>query len=58
MNQLRDNKILLDWAVLDWDSNNRDVTSTYLHLVAVGVLEELHSRAFLLLSQDCSSRLF
>ena len=56
MNQLSDNKTLLDWGVLGMD--NRDVTWTYLHLVAVGVLEELHSQAFLLLSQDCSSRLF
>ena len=56
MNQLSDNKTLLDWGVLGTD--NRDVTWTYLHLVAVGVLEELHSQAFLLLSQDCSSRPF
>ena len=60
MNQLSDNKILLDCAVLGPD---RDVIVgltdwSYLHLVAVGVLEELHSPAFLLLSQDYSSRPF
>ena len=63
MNQLNDNKILLDRVVLE--THNGDVTRhgtnwpvSYLLLVAVGVLEELHSQAFLLLSQDCSSRLF